>query len=55
MAQGENAGPEFKDRFDRNHRKQKEKDIATWNKHGDYGPGHSDIMPRQPGEPDIDS
>jgi hypothetical protein len=40
MAQGSNAGPEFVDRFDRVHKKEKarqEKILAT---HGDYGPGY---------------
>ena len=50
MAQGDNAGPEFIERFDRIHRKQKEKEERSWKEHGDYGPGYSDIMSRQPGE-----
>ena len=55
MALGPHAGPEFKDRFDRNHRERKEKEIKSWNTHGDYGTGVDTVMPRQKGEPDITS
>ena len=53
MAQGENAGPEFKDRFDRNHRRQAEKERKSWNENGDYGGDCVKTMDRQPGEPDL--
>ncbi len=35
MAMGENAGPEFIDRFERNHKKQKEKEAAFEREHGE--------------------
>lgn len=41
MAQGENAGPEFIDRFEKNHRKEKEKQEKSLREHGDYGPGYA--------------
>ncbi len=50
MAMGDNAGPEFLDRFARNHEKKAEKERKCWNEHGDYGPGADTVMPRQPGE-----
>ena len=53
MAQGANAGPEFLARFDKNHRDKAEKERKSWNEHGDYGPGYSDSIPRQDGEPEL--
>ena len=40
MAMGNNAGPEFIDRFEKNHRKQKEKEERCLQEHGDYGASH---------------
>ncbi len=34
MAQGENAGPEFVDRFEKNHKKQLEKELKHEKEHG---------------------
>lgn len=36
MAQGDNAGPEFIDRWDKIHRKEKEKEERTMQEHGTY-------------------
>ena len=41
MAQGENAGPEFIDRFEKNHRKETARQEAIHREHGDYGPGYA--------------
>lgn len=41
MAQGENAGPEFIDRFEKNHKKEKERQEKIYREHGDYGPGYA--------------
>lgn len=40
MAQGENAGPEFIDRWDRVRRKETERQEKILREHGDYGPGY---------------
>ena len=39
MAQGANAGPEFIDRFEKVHAKEKARQEKTYSEHGDYGPG----------------
>lgn len=41
MAQGENAGPEFIDRFEKVHKKEKERQERIHLEHGDYGPGYA--------------
>lgn len=40
MAQGESAGPEFIDRFEKAHRKETERQEKILREHGDYGPGY---------------
>ena len=40
MAQGENAGPEFIDRFTKIHDRETERQTRTLEEHGDYGPGY---------------
>jgi hypothetical protein len=47
MAQGHNAGPEFVDRFEKIHRKEKARQEKTLREHGDYGPGYD--PPPSPG------
>ena len=41
MAQGENAGPEFIDRFEKVHKKETERQSKILREHGDYGPGYT--------------
>jgi len=41
MAQGENAGPEFIDRFEKVHKRETERQSKTLKEHGDYGPGYA--------------
>ncbi len=38
MAQGTSAGPEFIDRFNKNHRNRKAYEEKSYEEHGDYGP-----------------
>jgi hypothetical protein len=38
MAQGANAGPEFIDRWEKNHKQQKQIEEKCQRNHGDYGP-----------------
>ena len=40
MAMGENAGPEFIDRFRKVHDDETKRQEATLAEHGDYGPGY---------------
>jgi hypothetical protein len=40
MARGANAGPEFVERFEKNHRKETARQEKTLLEHGDYGPGY---------------
>jgi len=40
MAQGESAGPEFIDRFEKIHNKETERQQKCLQDHGDYGPGY---------------
>lgn len=41
MAQGESAGPEFIDRWEKVHKKETEKQEKALREHGDYGPGYA--------------
>ena len=41
MAQGQNAGPEFIERFEKVHRKETERQEQILREHGDYGPGYA--------------
>lgn len=44
MAQGESAGPEFIDRFEKIHNKETERQKKCLEEHGDYGPGYSSSL-----------
>lgn len=41
MAQGANAGPEFVDRFERQHKAETARQEKILREHGDYGPGYA--------------
>jgi len=38
LAMGDSASPEAIDRFERNHKQQRDKEAKTFKEHGDYGP-----------------
>lgn len=47
MAQGDSAGPEFVDRFERVHKEETARQDKILREHGDYGPGYD--APPSPG------